>query len=132
MLPRQAARVADRDHAPLAGRCRQSLCLCPYRAWTLRARPAEVLFTDCTKSITLERRVVRSSFGEYRYSQLGVVCRNGLRSGVRWVGGHPLRCLHALTKFILSQFRSNTTVLRLQTNRYRDLRGHPPNVGQRR
>jgi hypothetical protein len=50
----------------------------------------------------------------------------------RWVSGGPLRCDDALTKFILGQLRGNAVLLRLHTNRNRDFRGHPPNVGQRR
>jgi hypothetical protein len=49
-----------------------------------------------------------------------------------WVSGGPLRCDDALTKFILGQLRGNAVLLRLHTNRNRDFRGHPPNVGQRR
>src|SRR5262249_14450911 len=48
------------------------------------------------------------------------------------IGRRPLRCMYCALQFVLADARSNAIFLCLNANRYRDFRGHPPELGQGR
>src|SRR4029077_20458951 len=48
------------------------------------------------------------------------------------VNGRPLRLLHSATQFVLTEFRGDAVSLCLDANGDRNIRGHPPDVWQRR
>ena len=46
------------------------------------------------------------------------------------ISRRPLCCLYSAVQFVLADARSNAVFLCLDANRYRDFRGHPPEVCQ--